>query len=298
VNFDLQRLERSLNNTPVIESLGELHGISLNEGGFPEFKVQVLESVASTNTIVWERLQGGAATGTVVIALQQQAGRGQRGHQWLSQPGGLYLSLGLTANLPITQAGQLTLGSAWGIAAALRGYGVPVAIKWLNDLVVDGYKLGGILTETRIAGEQISQAVIGVGLNWSNPVPAMAINVQQVLSKKVATKPATSQPIDSLEVLAAIVLQGLKLGYLHWQQRGSNRLVAAYERLCVNCGHAVTIDGQIGTIVGVTATGQLRVQLHSSGNEIYLEPGSISLGYATKPDCPGDRFYGMHECPD
>lgn len=280
VSFDLQQLERSLNNTPVINLLAESYQLQLKNSDFPAFQIQVFETVSSTNTIVWERLRQGAA-GTVVIALQQQAGRGQRGHQWCSEPGGLYLSLGLTPQFPVAQAGQLTLGSAWGIAAILRGYGVPVGIKWLNDLVVDSYKLGGILTETRVAGEQIQQAVIGVGLNWRNPVPELAVNLRQVLASNELLEKIDRPSIDSLEGLAALVLHGLKLGYLHWQQRGSNSLVAAYEQLCVNCGHPITVEGQVGTIVGVTALGQLRVWLHSAATEIYLGADRVRLSYAT-----------------
>jgi BirA family biotin operon repressor/biotin-[acetyl-CoA-carboxylase] ligase len=276
--FDLPVLERSLRNTAVIGSLARSHRIQVDKAKFPAFNIHVFETVASTNTVVWELLQQGAAAGTVAIALKQQAGRGQRGHQWLSEPGGLYLSLGLTPNIPVEQAGCLTLGSAWGIAAVLRGYGIPVGIKWLNDLVVDGYKLGGILTETRIAKGQIQQAVIGVGLNWSNAVPETAITLQRILSMQAA-----SHPIDCLEVLAAIGLQGLKLGYLHWQQ-GSDSLVTAYEKLCVNCGHAITLNGQLGTIVGVTATGQLRVRLHQSAAEICLDSDRVSLGYERRRD--------------
>jgi BirA family transcriptional regulator, biotin operon repressor / biotin---[acetyl-CoA-carboxylase] ligase len=251
VNFDLQVLERSLHQASLDHSANCSLPISLDKRPFPAFKVHVFETVSSTNTVIWELLRQGAEAGTVVIALRQQAGRGQRGHQWRSEPGGLYLSLGLTPNVSVDQAGQLTLGSAWGIAAALRHHGVPVGIKWLNDLVVNGYKLGGILTETRIAREQIlSQAL---------------------------------HPIDSLEILAAIVLHGLKWGYLYWQQAGSNSLITAYETLLVNRGQSITVNGEAGTIVGVTSAGQLRVLVDQSiPTELCLEPGSISLGYCAK----------------
>lgn len=306
VNFDLQALDQALQEQVSIQNIDpfqvNFHHPALTgfpecefpECEFPELKVHLFETVSSTNTVAWELLQQGAGSGTVTIALMQQAGRGQWGHQWSSAKGGLYLSLGLILDLPVAQAGVLTLSSAWGIAVALHGCGIPVGIKWLNDLVFAGCKLGGILTETRITAGHIHQAVIGVGINWSNPVPEIGVNLQTIQMD------GSKKPIDSLEKLAAIVLQGLRLGYCYWQQQGIQSLVAAYETLLVNIGDEVTIDGvseevfgevsrkipgkasgkASGKIVGITPTGQLRVQMSSPDPiEIYLEPGAIHLGY-------------------
>ncbi|NJO42105.1 MAG: biotin--[acetyl-CoA-carboxylase] ligase [Cyanobacteria bacterium CRU_2_1] len=249
------------------------------------FEIHLFETVASTNTVVWQMLEQGAGAGTVAIALSQQAGRGQWGRQWNSPPGGLYLSLALTPNLPTPHAGQLTLSSVWGIAVALRQYGISVQIKWLNDLVMDGYKLGGILTETRIYQEQIYRAVIGVGINWSNWVPEMGINLQTILAKQGV------QSIDSLETLAAIVLQGLRVGYEYWRQWGIETLIDRYQTLLVNLGQRIIVDGHPGKIIGVSITGQLRVQSErgdrsstspNTPTEMDLNPGEISLGYITR----------------
>lgn len=287
MSFDLQALDRALLEQPPIQTLEQdtipnadssqsvFHHPKLT--GFPEFKVQVFETVCSTNTVVWDWLQQGAGAGVVAIALTQQSGRGQWGHQWRSPKGGLYLSLALTPNLPVDQGGMLTLSSTWGIATALRCYGIPVGIKWLNDLVFRGCKLGGILTETRVAREYIHQAVIGVGINWNNPVPDIGINIKTILADQ------QEKPIASLEMLAAIVLRGIRMGHCYWQQHGTENLVTVYEKLLVNLGEEVTIDGQPGKIVGITPTGKLRVQFFSlDQTEICLEPGAVSLGYSPR----------------
>lgn len=291
VNFDLQALAQALQEQIPTQDIDQfqvnLHYPALTnlpECEFPEFKVHLFETVSSTNTVTWELLQKKSGTGTVTIALMQQAGRGQWGRQWSSAKGGLYLSLGLILDLPVSQAGVLTLSSAWGIAAVLQGYGIPVGIKWLNDLVFARCKLGGVLTETRIAAGRIQQVVIGVGMNWNNPVPEMGVNLQTI------QKDWLKRPIDSLEKLAAIVLQGLRLGYCYWQQQGIQNLVAAYETLLVSIGDEVTIDADSGEskrtsgkIVGITSTGQLRVQIPSPDPiEFCLEPGAIHLGYSAK----------------
>lgn len=243
----------------------------------PSLSIRSYRNLLSTNQTLWDLLDRGAAAGTVVIAAQQQAGRGQRGKLWQSLPGGLYLSIALTPNVAATAAPQLTLCSAWGIAAALRKHQVPVELKWLNDLVVQGRKLGGILTETRVQQAQITQAVIGVGVNWANPVPSPGINLQTIGARQPLT-------IASLEELAAIVLWGILSGYGRWQQQGIAAILPDYHTLLTNLGQRVVVDQRPGRVIGVAATGDLRVRLSGDRDaaealEIFLHPGTISLGY-------------------
>lgn len=257
-------------------------------------ELHVFEAVSSTNLTAWELLSQGALPGTAVMALTQTAGRGQWGRQWVSAPGGLYLSVILTPDLAVEASAQLTLCTVWGIATALRTLpgrlsGVetqlPVQIKWLNDLVVNGRKLGGILTETRIHQGRITKAVVGVGINWSNPVPEPGVNLRSLL--EVQPVPL----IESLEMLAAITLHGLLSGYQRWQTLGIDPLLPEYFDLLACRDRPLQLDGGLGTIVGIAPTGELRVQVRSpevaaplgnpasSFNEMLLKPGTISLGY-------------------
>lgn len=237
----------------------------------------IFETVASTNQTLWQLLEANAPPGTVVIATRQTAGRGQWGRHWQSQAGGLYLSLALSPNLPTQLAAGLTLSSAWGIATALRDKGIPVLLKWPNDIVLSGRKLGGILTETRVQQGKIVKAVVGVGINWANSVPETGINLQSCLENNPVSA------ITSLEILAAVTLMGIVSGYEYWQQKGIENLLPAYEKLLSNMGQKVTVAGQGGVVVGVCASGDLRVQISQTGVatpvEISLEPGTISLGY-------------------
>lgn len=238
--------------------------------------LQVFETLPSTNQTLWELLSQGAIAGTAVLALQQESGRGQWGRQWQSPLGGLYLSVALNPLLPIANSAQLTLCSAWGIATALRSYNLPVQLKWPNDLVINGRKLGGILTETRIHQGQVTKAVVGVGINWTNPVPETGINLQTVLEKQA--EPA----INSLEMLSAIVLQGVASGYTAWQQEGIENLLPSYLKFLTNLGRSVAVNDLQGIVVGVSDQGELQIRAGSEGSssrEILLKPGTISLGY-------------------
>lgn len=255
------------------------------------------DQLASTNQTAWGLFEQAASEGTVVIALEQTAGRGQWGRQWLSSRGGLYLSALLLPDLPVEHAAQLTIAPALGIAKALRDIpgrlsGVetvlPIQLKWLNDLVIDRRKLGGILTETRMQQGRITKAVVGVGINWCNPVPAHAVTLRSLLEAEPIPL------IESLELLAAITIHGLLAGYQRWQRQGIEPLLEEYTNLLRP--RRVELPEGAGTIVGVTATGELRVRLEIAHNsvsaatvnnttaEILRKPGTISLGYSPTED--------------
>ena len=225
-----------------------------------EFTLFRFDRIASTNQILWDFWDGGIHPPMVAIARQQTAGRGQWGRQWQSVCGGLYFSIAFNPKLPVTDAAHLTLFTAWGIADALRNNHIPVSLKWPNDLALSGKKLGGIKTETRIQENLIQQAVIGVGINWQNPVPDVGINLMSWFQE------ADYWPLQSLEELSAIAISGLLKGYERYQNEGIRSILSDYLSLLQNVGQQVTVEGNIGTIVGVTPSGELQVRFRSTGS--------------------------------
>ena len=248
-------------------------------------KLFCFDIIASTNQILWQLLDAGIEPPFAAIARQQTAGRGQWGRQWQSSRGGLYLSLAFNPKIPAVAAPHLTLCSAWGIANTLRQQQIPVQLKWPNDLTLQGRKLGGIKIETRVQQGKIYQAVIGVGINWSNPVPQVGINLQSFWQN------CSNPPISSLEMLVAITINGLVNGLRRYLIEGIDSLLSSYLELLENRGQNVIINGCRGVVVGVTTLGELRVRFQASGSttEVTLPPGTISLGY--QPDEQGiSRF--------
>lgn len=257
--------------------------------------IHIFDRLESTNKTLWQLINNGAAPGTTVIADRQTSGRGQWGRQWSSPSGGLYLSIALTPNLPVANSFQLTLSSVWGIATALRAYDLPVLIKWPNDLILQGRKLGGILTETKIQAETVTKAVVGVGINWENSVPETGINLRSYQTEHQLDR------ISSLEMLAAITLHGIASGVELMLSEGVEQLLSGYLELLGSLGQTVEIAGHQGIITGVTPKGDLRVELQSpshsrvnliglagrsslstsSRSEILVKPGTIRLGYDT-----------------
>jgi BirA family biotin operon repressor/biotin-[acetyl-CoA-carboxylase] ligase len=263
VTFDLKTYQTTLENLPDYQKL------------LPQIPLYTFDSIPSTNQKLWQLIDEGKQLPVAVLALQQTAGRGQWGRIWHSPLGGLYLSLAIAPDLSLNNNFHLTMATAWGIANALRTCHLPVLLKWPNDLILEGRKLGGIKIEIRIQQQQITHAVIGVGINWTNPVPDVGINLQSFYEKKAETA------IASLEQLAAIVVCGILAGYQHYLTLGIEQLLADYQKLLFNLGQKVTIEGCKGVVTGVTIKGQLRVSFQSPGasTEIYLLPGQISLGY-------------------
>jgi BirA family transcriptional regulator, biotin operon repressor / biotin---[acetyl-CoA-carboxylase] ligase len=124
------------------------------------------EEIGSTNERARELAEEGAEHGTVVIAEAQSAGRGRRGRGWSSPPRkNLYFSIVLRPDLPPAQAPELTLVASVAICEALRQAGVGAGIKWPNDVVASGKKIGGILTELAAEPDRVTWVVLGVGVN-------------------------------------------------------------------------------------------------------------------------------------
>jgi BirA family biotin operon repressor/biotin-[acetyl-CoA-carboxylase] ligase len=130
----------------------------------PGVEVRRVERCGSTNTVLLR--EAGLAAPVLLIAGEQTAGRGRRGRRWHAARGdGLAFSLARVVHRPARELAALALVAGVATARALRALGVSqAALKWPNDLVAGGGKLGGILVETRAAGRG-TLAVFGIGIN-------------------------------------------------------------------------------------------------------------------------------------
>jgi BirA family biotin operon repressor/biotin-[acetyl-CoA-carboxylase] ligase len=162
------------------------------------FDVEWLATCDSTNAVLMTRAEAGAASGSVVIAETQTAGRGRRGRAWISAPGdSLTFSL-LWRFAPGTSPAGLSLAIGLAVAEGIAKVGAGgTALKWPNDLLHDGKKLGGILIEL-VPGAPHA-AVIGIGLNLRLPetLPAELRSISTALDL----------PLDPNLLLATLLIE-------------------------------------------------------------------------------------------
>jgi len=138
----------------------------LQTGRIGRGEIRHFPRLASTNLEAKSLAAAGAPEGTLVIAEEQTAGRGRLGRSWFSPPGGIYLSLIIRPDIQPDEAPRFALLTAAAVAAALRKTTLlEVRIKWPNDLLVQGGKLGGILTEIGMEMDRVEYMVVGLGVN-------------------------------------------------------------------------------------------------------------------------------------
>lgn len=169
------------------------------------FDVDLLPVCDSTNAVLLARAEAGAPSGSVVVAATQTAGRGRRGRAWFSAPGdSLTFSL-LWRFAPGTAPAGLSLAVGLALTRALAKLGAgEAALKWPNDLLKDGRKLGGILVEL-VSGVPHA-AVIGIGLNLRLPAA-----MPEELRRRSAALDAAVDPDRLLAAILAELLAVLEI---------------------------------------------------------------------------------------
>ena len=213
--------------------------------------------VDSTNAVCKELAAQGAPDGTAVVAGQQTAGRGRLGRGFESPPGmGLYLSM---LWRPVTSPeGLLPLTAMAAASAALalrRVTGAPVAIKWPNDLVLNGRKLAGLLTESALTGSGgVDYVVIGLGVNLRQRPEDFSPEVAALATSLAAQGYPVDEPVLT-EALADALRQALR------HLCAPETYVDEYRQMCLTLGRqvrllpaqeqvtALDIDGQYGLVV-------------------------------------------------
>jgi BirA family biotin operon repressor/biotin-[acetyl-CoA-carboxylase] ligase len=195
------------------------------------------ETIASTSDLAKELGGRGAPEGTLVVAEAQEAGRGRLGRQWESPPSvGLYASLVLRPSLPPTELPQITLTAAVaGVRALQRATGVTPGIKWPNDLLVNGKKVGGILTEMETEADQIRYLVLGWGLNVNNPAlpPELAPIATSLLL-------AAGRRFSRVAILQAW-LEEFEALYERFLERDFAGILTAWKEHATTLGRVVTV---------------------------------------------------------
>jgi BirA family biotin operon repressor/biotin-[acetyl-CoA-carboxylase] ligase len=214
--------------------------------------LRCFSTVTSTNDLAMRLADLGGEEGTVILADAQTAGRGRRGREWFSPPGsGIYVSVVLrpfdeSAGPFHWMASRLTVTAGVALAEGVRAStGLPVELKWPNDLVVGRRKLGGILTEMSTTGAGRQAVVVGIGVNvrratYPSRLSAVATSLEAELGRRVDRAPVL------VETLAALAMRYQEL-------RGArfDAILAAWRTFAPSLrGAAIEWDSPEGIVQG------------------------------------------------
>jgi len=190
---------------------------------------------------------------TVVVAERQRSGRGRMAREWVSDDGGLYFTVVVRPELPIDQAHLTNLAAAVELSGLLNDtYGIDARLKWPNDILVDGKKLCGCLSQMEIEGDLIGFLSIGVGLNVNNDPTSResnAVSMMELLGKPVPRRPLLTGFIDRFELRMERLDPSVLIDDWKRQNNTLGREVRVITRNKTNAGVAVDIDGQGGLVI-------------------------------------------------
>ncbi len=241
-------------------------------------KIVYFEEVASTNDVAKELASQGAPEGTLVIAEMQTRGRGRMSREWFSPRGGLWFSIILRPDMTPGEVPLLALMLGVGVAKALLREGLRCHLKWPNDVLVDGRKVCGILTELDAEMDVVNYVIGGIGINVNNEVKDfpmefrhLATTVKAELGRKV-----------SRVVLLKHVLEELERTYDGLNEKGGSVVLDEWRRLSSTLGKRVRVVTHGRTIEGlaldVADNGALLIELENGRIEKIISGDCLHVG--------------------
>lgn len=257
-------------NTDIIKNLlpGALRG----------FEIVALESTGSTNDAARELAREKRGQ-FAVIAARQEAGRGTKGRSFFSPEGtGLYMSALLRPAMSAEDALPLTAAAAVAVCEAAEEMGgEPLGIKWVNDILLGGKKVCGILTETSLIGSSIDYAVVGIGVNIAPPSGGFPRELEGVAGALFESAPEHSRERLASGILARLVPLSKSLQ--------DSAFIEEYRRRSVIIGRDITVISPRGSkparALDIDERCRLLVRCED-GKEEALLAGEVSVRRAAK----------------
>ena len=238
------------------------------------------KEIDSTNRYAKKLAGQGAAHGTMVLADTQTAGRGRRGHSWISPAGSsISMTLILRPDVPSAQVAKISLLTALATANAIRRVtGLDVRIKWPNDIVAGGRKVCGMLMEMDATPEKVASVVAGVGINVH----------QTQFPEEIAHSASSLDLLAGRRISRADIVRAFLQEYERVWALGDEAMMRAYRERSATIGQRVQVIGlngtYTGTAEGVTDSGSLLVRADEDGGVREVLAADVSvrgiMGYA------------------
>jgi BirA family transcriptional regulator, biotin operon repressor / biotin---[acetyl-CoA-carboxylase] ligase len=241
-------------------------------------RLQVVAEIGSTNEAAMRAGQAGEPEGLAILADRQTSGRGRRGRSWASIPGvGVYTSILLRPPVSPRQAPLLTLMAGLATAEALaRVAQIEPMLKWPNDLLLDGRKAVGILTEMTTTGQRIGHVAVGIGVNVHQRREDFPEGVRESATSIDAE---AGHRVERADVVAALY-NSLDRWYAAVCGDGPSMILQAARVRTATLGKLVTVDtGEArwqGTAVDLDEDGALLVlDVHGAVRRVLADDVSV-----------------------
>jgi BirA family biotin operon repressor/biotin-[acetyl-CoA-carboxylase] ligase len=203
--------------------------------------VMSYRKVDSTNTIAYELAENSMKEGAVILADEQVKGKGRHGRHWSSpSKGGIYMSCILRPSIAPNEISRITLLAAIAVAQAIRDVAsLEVTIKWPNDIMMNGKKLCGILTEMKAEQDSVDFVVLGIGINVNIPKSALLKGATSI--KEELHRPGVKAAVSRVE-LTKRVLERLEEYYNLMKSEGFEPIIDIWKDLSVMIGSRVKVS--------------------------------------------------------
>lgn len=240
-------------------------------------EVLYFDTIDSTNTKAQELAEKGYPSGTLVVADKQESGKGRRGRSWVSPSGtGIFMTLMIKPDINPNNASMLTLVAALAVAKAITSVtGEEALIKWPNDIVVNGKKVCGILTEMNAQFDYINHIVVGIGINVHNE--SFPEEISQMASS--LTIEAGGKRFHRAQIIAETMSYFEQYYDTFLKTQDLSALVREYDKLLVNRNKSVRVldpkEPFDGKAMGITPKGELIVDTWESRK--LVSSGEVSV---------------------
>jgi BirA family biotin operon repressor/biotin-[acetyl-CoA-carboxylase] ligase len=223
----------------------------------------VFADVTSTNAVLRDLADAGAAEGTVVLSEAQREGRGRFDTVWFSPPGmNLHASVLLRPRIEPSAVSIFSFITSLALTEAIWALDIPAAVKWPNDIVIGGRKVAGARLDVGIAGDRVSYVVVGVGINVNIGHAELEAALGPAAAAATSLREAHGRPIDRNALAAGFMNQFEKWAGLY-ATSGPEMVLAAWRTRDVLTGRRVAVQDSerrfVGRVAGVDARGFLVV---------------------------------------
>ena len=216
-----------------------------------------------------------------MVTDHQSAGRGRWGREWFSEPGrSLMFSVVLRPHFGVERSGLLTIAAGVACAEGLaRRTGLPMSLKWPNDVTIGGRKVAGILAESQLSGSKLETAVVGMGINFEWPADDLPEEVTERATSLSLAAAAAERPWPPREDVLLSILQELEILYgLIGDEAGEAMILRRATERSELMGRPIEVrypDDRVvhGVARGLRPTGQLEVE--SEGEVIVVDVAEV-----------------------